>query len=105
MYNTAELKAQRFDSLDLDIPASVAAGAALAVNGYDRLLVVIQGTFTATIELQMSLDGGNTFVTHTSKTAPAIVELPGGATHIRANTSAHGNGTPVGKVRAQNPSR
>lgn len=87
------------NSLALAIPTSVAAGAAKRVSGrYDKY-VRIQGTFVATIRLQMSFDDGATWQNLDEFTAPGGQFVTEPCTHLRANVTAYTSGTPVGIVR------
>jgi hypothetical protein len=79
------------------VPASVAAGAAIDVGGFPSCAVQIVGSFTATYDVQASLDGSN-FVTVATITAAAIVSVPLPAVAVRINCTAYTSGTPTGVV-------
>jgi hypothetical protein len=83
----------------LNVPASVAAGTALAVLALTRpLLVQVVGTFVATIQLQGSVDGATWVSEGSPITAPGTLEISKRYAYIRANVTSYTSGAPVAVV-------
>lgn len=93
----------QYTSLTLDVPASDSNGTALRVDGNENKWVEISGTFSATVTIQMSFDGGTVWRDHSVFTAAGggFVDAP--CTHLRAVTSSYSSGTPAGLVRVAGP--
>jgi hypothetical protein len=91
--------------VQLAVPASVAAGAAVAVGPFTLhgAMLVVSGTFVATMQIQVSVDGGVTFTAARAFsgalvgniTAVDSAVIAGDATHVRMNTSAYTSGQPI----------
>lgn len=85
----------RFDKYDLNVPTSVAAGSAQKCDVYRDKYVQTFGTFTATIQLQVSMDGTNWANSSAAAvSAPGIVSVPETCAFIRANVTAFTSGVP-----------
>lgn len=90
------MSAGRYVRKPLDVRASNATGNPARVSDLTSLTVQVFGTFTATVELEVSLDGTN-FVAPTSMsfTAAGVKSLGGiVASHVRVKTSGYSAGTP-----------
>lgn len=89
----------------LAVPASVAIGAAVTVTNLRDLAVQLHGTFSATVTIEVSLDGTNFAAAPggADLTAPTVVSLPFLAVAVRANTTVFASGTPAGTVLGDNP--
>lgn len=80
------------------VPGSVAAGAACDVSDLERKCVYVSGTFTATVQIQLSADGTNWVNEGTALTTAGNLEITKPARYIRANTTAYTSGTPAALV-------
>jgi len=80
----------------LEAPAAVAIGAAKSVERLTDKSLQILGTFTATIDVEGTLDpAGATWGVIATVSAPGLTQIPGTYRQIRLNTTAHSSGTPV----------
>ena len=86
--------------VDLLPAASVAAGGAtVSLSDTERWSVITQGTFVATLQVQVSYDGGTTWVqTGANQTAPGVLDGTTLAPQMRINTSAFTSGVPAARV-------
>jgi hypothetical protein len=87
----------------LAVPASVAAGGAIDLSKYDRKTVYVDGTFVATIQIQISPDatGARWFNEGAPiTTAGSTLEITKPCMRMRANTTAFTSGAPVATVDA-----
>lgn len=83
---------------DLAVPTSVAAGPAVALRPDESATVYLTGTFTATVQMQVSLDGTNWLNDGSALTAAGTLLISKAANYVRANVTAYTSGTPVGKL-------
>jgi hypothetical protein len=91
--------------VQLAVPASVAAGAAQAVGPFTLHggMLVVSGTFVATMQIQVSVDGGVTSANARAFSGALVgnittidsAVLAGDATHVRMNCSAYTSGQPI----------
>jgi hypothetical protein len=89
----------------LPVPASVAAGAAVEVGPFSLhgAMLVVNGTFSATMQVQVSVDGGVNFANARAFSGALVgnittidsAVLAGDATHVRMNTSIYASGQPI----------
>jgi len=87
----------RPETREIEVKASIAAGAPIVVEVFRESSVQIGGTFVATIQIEGRLDSSMPWSPIGSPvTAPGFVDLPNFVTEIRANTTAHTSGTPTG---------
>jgi len=98
---SAHLLERTFKSGTLAIASSVAAGAATALDGGEQCVIGLSGTFTATVQMQVSLsaagsDWHNVGLPLTA--AGSVVVARGAAARVRANTTAYTSGTPVATI-------
>lgn len=86
----------RADFLDLDVPATAATdGDDLDVRLYRDKWVQVWGTFTASLNIEISLNGGADFIVlHTGITTPGLYEIAPTCTHVLVRTVTHSAGTP-----------
>lgn len=92
----------QFESLTL--PTSVSAGAAAPVGGVERKTVSIEGSFTATYQIQISLDTSNAPAATSwqnegaALTTAGTLEISKPCAYVRANCTAYTSGTPTGRI-------
>lgn len=83
------------DGLDLN---GVEVSDAIDISHLESFAVMIGGTFVGTLSIELSFDGGSTWVPHPDmigKTAPAVIPDGGIRTKLlRANVTAYTSGTP-----------
>ena len=94
-----EIDSNRRVRADLDVKASVGIGDALDTRNWRELWVQVDGTFVATLAIEVSLDGG-TFQEIVTVDAGSLIELTGDASAIpaaavRIRTSTYTSGTPT----------
>jgi hypothetical protein len=90
-----------FKESALDVENSVAIGDALDLDDGEQAIVSLSGTFTATVQVEISLSeaGDDWFAWGQALTAAGVVIIPRGiARRVRANTTAHTSGDPVGTL-------
>lgn len=80
------------------VAKSVTAGASCDVSDLDRKCVYVSGTFTATVQIQLSADGSNWVNEGTALSAAGTLEITKPARYLRANTAAYTSGTPVAQI-------
>jgi hypothetical protein len=85
----------------LPVPVAVESGAPLFVDRLDEIQVQFSGTFTATIQLQGSLDNVNWTDVGAAVSAPGLVAVSGPLQFLRANVTAFTSGVPVAIVDGQ----
>jgi hypothetical protein len=78
----------------LTVPASVAAGAPKEVAGYVEKTIQIMGTFVATLDVEISLDGARYQAVHSGITAPGFYTVPHACKKLRIRTTAFTSGVP-----------
>jgi len=82
----------------VDLPVhtgGTGAGAARDVYKLREKYVQIQGTFSATLQLQGSVDGANWVNLELAQTQPGLVSVPETVALMRVNTTGYVSGTPV----------
>jgi len=80
---------------ELEVPASVAAGAWLSCESLTDMYVTIGGTFVATLQVQYTVRGdANASNIGSALTAAGAVQIPMRAKKIRINTTAYTSGAP-----------
>lgn len=79
----------------LDVPEAVAAGNPLFVDRLEAIELQVSGTFSATIQPQISLDGVNWEDVGAAITAVGLATIANTARFIRANVTVYVSGTPV----------
>lgn len=86
----------------LEVPvASGQNGASFRCEDYRDKTIQIYGTFNATLEIQVSLDGGTTFFsTEQSITEPGVYQVPQTCTHLHIRNVTHIDGTPLAVLGA-----
>jgi hypothetical protein len=88
----------------LAAPVSVAAGAATAVGTLERKTVSVEGTFTATYQVQISLDTSASPAATSwqnegaALTTAGTLEVTKPAAWVRLNCTAYTSGTPTARV-------
>ena len=83
----------------LAAPTTAAAGAGSDVSDLVSAVAVLAGSFDATYQLQMSLDGTNYVDTGSALVdAAGSVSIPDAAQKVRWNCTEHTSGTPVSSV-------
>jgi hypothetical protein len=88
----------------LAAPTSVSAGAATAVGTLERKTISIEGTFTATYQVQISLDTSATPAAASwqnegaALTTAGTLEVTKPAAWVRLNCTAYTSGTPTARV-------
>lgn len=85
----------------MEAPASVAAGAAVKVSDLGSKTVQIWGTFTATLQLQASMDGVAWQTLGANITGADARTVADEWNFLRINTSAYTSGTPLAAVAAK----
>jgi hypothetical protein len=80
----------------LEVPAeSDESGVSMKVENYRDKTVQVFGTFTATLEIEISLDQGNHYLAvEEAITEPGIYLVPQTCTHLRMRNATHVDGTP-----------
>jgi hypothetical protein len=93
------------ESVSLPVPLSVATGADQSVAGLREKAVQVTGTFSATLSIEISLDGTNfaPIAATTDLTAPALISIPFLAQAMRVDTTVYASGTPLCTVLGDNP--
>jgi hypothetical protein len=79
----------------LNVPTSVAVGLSMDVGHLLNKAIQISGTFVATIQLQVSLNGDDYVSLGSAYTAGALVQVTETFRYIRANVTAYTSGAPV----------
>lgn len=82
----------------LPVPQAVEAGAPLLVDRLEAIEVQTSGTFVATVQLQISLDGENWDNVGAPISATGLTTITNTARFLRANVTAYTSGQPVIKV-------
>lgn len=92
-----------FISTPVDVPSGNGDGAAVDVGRYVSLVLATTGTWSASLQLELSYDGGTTWVAFgdpiTDNTAVALGDLGDAATHARVVVSGYVSGDPEALVR------
>lgn len=90
----------RLDHYPLSVVAAPGDGTAQPVAAYQGGTVQVFGTFTATLQVQAKLDGGDWVNVGSALTAPGFVTIadtngcPLSVAFIRVRTTAYTSGTP-----------
>lgn len=85
----------KFRTVDLNVPASTAASDTLTKTPDAPCSVYVTGTFVATLQLQVSLDGTNWLDNGSAITAPGVLTASVNAPYVRVDVT-YTSGTPVG---------
>lgn len=85
----------------LDAKNSVAAGTAQRVDEHIDKWIQMTGTYTASIDLEVTLDGSTWTKIATALATGSITEIPQNCRAIRLNTTAFTSGTPACTYRAR----
>jgi hypothetical protein len=88
--------------ITLNVPASVAAGSAVNVEKLYYKTIIFSGTFTATLQVQLSNDGSTWVTVGSNVTTASVVRVEEQSKHLRINTSAFTSGTPAASLAAIN---
>jgi len=93
----------RYEHFNLEAMSSVATGTAQRFDDHLYGVVHVRGTFTATIDIEVSLDGTN-YVKHgSSVTTAGLYSLPLHALKaVRLRTTAYTSGTPSATLAGMN---
>ena len=88
-----------FEDLDVKLSATTNQniGAAFHCDRYREKTVQIYGTFTATVEIQASLNGTDYFAVQSNISAGGAYAVAFTCKFIRIKTTAYTNGTPKAK--------
>lgn len=93
----------RNERFTLETMASVATGTAQRFDDYLYGAVHIKGTFVASVDIEISLDGTNYVKYGSSITTPTLVALPNHAIYsVRTRTTAFTSGTPSAVLAGMN---
>lgn len=84
----------RHIKLVLDVPTSVAAGAAKPVQDLQTKWAAVSGTFSATLVIEVSMDNATWFTVASGITAPGLHEIPQSVAFARVRATAFASGTP-----------
>jgi hypothetical protein len=98
---SAYLVERQFKHDDLDVEASVAIGDAYDLEDGEQAVINLSGTFSATIQVQVSLSaaGDDWFNWSMALSAVGTVIIPRGiARRVRMNTTVYSSGTPVATI-------
>ena len=82
----------------MPVLSSVGAGSPIDLPEGERALLVLEGTFDATVQMEysLSLSGNDWYSVGLPLTAPGAVAVPfGSAARVRANTTVYTSGTPT----------
>lgn len=71
---------------------AVAVGTAVDISKLEDSQALVLGTFVGTVAIEISTDGGTTWVPFDTATAPKVVTLPD-VGKVRANCTAFTSGT------------
>jgi hypothetical protein len=92
----------RRESLTLDCPvAGNGTGSASHVANLEGMWCQVSGTFTATVAVEVSLDGTN-YVAIGNVTAPGLIEVPQPASAVRIVVSGWGAGQAAAVLAGRN---
>lgn len=81
------------------VPASVAAGVGIDVGRYTRVNVYLKGTFSATVDIQISdEDVDASYRTVATVTAVGLTVIDADGNFLRAKTTAFTSGVPTAVV-------
>lgn len=88
---------------DLDVPASIAAGAWLSCESLSNLCVSVFGTFVATVQVQYTVKGdANPVNIGAALTTSGQVAIPFPVKKVRINVTAYTSGAPLAVLSANN---
>lgn len=82
------------------VPQSVATTGAMDVSGAAHIYVQMAGTYTATIDVQLSNDGTNwvTSSSATGLTSGTLTSVPERCKYMRLNVTAYTSGAPIAAI-------
>ena len=87
----------------LNVPQSVSAGVPLNVEGAQDMWYQAVGTFTATVNIEGSLNGTDWVQLVAGAATGSIVQIPEKVRYLRANVSAYTSGAPQVLVLTYTP--
>lgn len=84
-------------AVTLEVPDSASAGTPSDVSMYDRKAVFVDGTFVATVQIQISPDksGVRWFNEGAAFTGAGVIEITKPCRRVRANVTAYTSGAPA----------
>ena len=84
----------RPEKIRMEVLASVGVGQTENVFRFRDKYVQVHGTFSATLQLEASIDGSTYFAVGPAVSAPGVVPFPETAECARIRTTAFTSGTP-----------
>ncbi len=78
----------------LNVPASVAAGTAYGCANYTDKWIQVFGTFSASLDIEGTMNGSDWFKVATAITTPSAVQVAPTLMAIRVRTTAFTSGAP-----------
>lgn len=97
------MAAGKFRGASLGSLTAVSNGTGVSILDLDKAAVNVSGTFVGTWAVQVSFDGGTTYVNHTTGTTAQTVTITDAlAGHVRLICSAYTSGTIVGYLGGRN---
>lgn len=79
----------------LQVPTAIGVGDAQPVKDLRDKCVAVTGTFSATVVIEVSLDGGTNYLAIGAGTAaPGLFQVAYPATHVRVRVTAFSSGAP-----------
>jgi hypothetical protein len=88
----------RPEIMTLSIPTAVGVGAAANVFRFRDKTVQISGTFSATLQLEGSIDGNAFQAIGSSTSTTALISVPFAVQFLRVRVTAFTSGTPTAVV-------
>jgi hypothetical protein len=85
----------RLESVVLTVPAAPGNGASAKVRDLTTKYVQVGGTFTGSLNIEVSLNGTDYVPTVAGITAPGLFEVPEPATYVRMAVGSLSSGTPT----------
>ena len=86
----------KFRTVNLNVPADTTESDPLKKAPDAACSVYVTGTFVATLQLQVSLDGTNWLNNGSAITAPGVLTASVNAPWVRVDVTTYTSGTPVG---------
>lgn len=90
----------RPEKIRMEVLASVGVGRTENVFRFRDKYVHVHGTFSATVQLEASIDGSIYFTVGAALSAPGVVPFPETAEFARVRTTAFTSGTPEATLAA-----
>lgn len=85
----------RPEKIQMEVLAAIGAGRADNVFRFRDKFVQVHGTFSATLQLEASIDGSAYFSVGAALSSPGVVAFPETAEFARIRTTAFTSGTPM----------